>query len=177
MRWSSIPRRQFAFAPDRVRPPRRSRAEHRRWQAAVLEDEEISRRERGHVGKGCNEHRGIASRSVVVPHQAPVIGVVEELARRLRSRRIRARHQRNRTAREQAATEAVRAKQDPVGSANKVGDLIRPVQGLAIVVWARIRRRGRNEWIEDAWFDLLRQVAWWIGARAGLRRGARIWPT
>ena len=32
-----------------------------------------------------------------------------------------------------------------------------------------------REWIEDAWFDLLRQVAWWVGARAGLRKGARIW--
>ena len=32
-----------------------------------------------------------------------------------------------------------------------------------------------REWIEDAWFDLLRQLAWWVGARAGLRRGARIW--
>ncbi len=31
------------------------------------------------------------------------------------------------------------------------------------------------QWIEDAWFDFLRQLAWWIGARIGLRRGARIW--
>jgi cellulose synthase/poly-beta-1,6-N-acetylglucosamine synthase-like glycosyltransferase len=57
----------------------------------------------------------------------------------------------------------------------RIHDLIRPLQGLAIVVWARIRRRGRNEWIEDAWFDLLRQLAWCIGARVGLRRGAGIW--
>ena len=57
----------------------------------------------------------------------------------------------------------------------RIHDLIRPFQGLAIVVWARIRRRGRNEWIEDAWFDLLRQLAWCIGARVGLRRGAGIW--
>jgi cellulose synthase/poly-beta-1,6-N-acetylglucosamine synthase-like glycosyltransferase len=48
-------------------------------------------------------------------------------------------------------------------------------RGLATVLVARFRRRGRTEWIEDAWFDLLRQLAWWIGARAGLRRGARIW--
>jgi cellulose synthase/poly-beta-1,6-N-acetylglucosamine synthase-like glycosyltransferase len=57
----------------------------------------------------------------------------------------------------------------------RIHDLVRPLQGLAIVVWARIRRRGRNEWIEDAWFDLLRQLAWCIGARVGLRRGAGIW--
>ncbi len=50
-------------------------------------------------------------------------------------------------------------------------------RGLAIVTWARLRRRGRSEWIEDAWFDLLRQVAWWVGARAGLRKGAGIWKS
>jgi cellulose synthase/poly-beta-1,6-N-acetylglucosamine synthase-like glycosyltransferase len=57
----------------------------------------------------------------------------------------------------------------------RVRDLTRPLHGLAIVLWARIRGRGRTEWIEDAWFDFLRQLGWWIGARAGLRRGARIW--
>jgi cellulose synthase/poly-beta-1,6-N-acetylglucosamine synthase-like glycosyltransferase len=59
----------------------------------------------------------------------------------------------------------------------RIRDLTRPLQGLAIVIWARIRRRGRREWIEDAWFDFLRQLAWWVGARVGLRRGARIWRT
>jgi cellulose synthase/poly-beta-1,6-N-acetylglucosamine synthase-like glycosyltransferase len=48
-------------------------------------------------------------------------------------------------------------------------------RGLGIVLWAGLRRRGKRSWIEDAWFDLLRQIAWWIGVRAGLRRGARIW--
>ncbi|HEY6637267.1 MAG TPA: glycosyltransferase [Solirubrobacterales bacterium] len=57
----------------------------------------------------------------------------------------------------------------------RIRDLAGPLQGLALVIWAGIRRRGRREWIEDAWFDLLRQVAWWIGARVGLRRGSRIW--
>jgi cellulose synthase/poly-beta-1,6-N-acetylglucosamine synthase-like glycosyltransferase len=57
----------------------------------------------------------------------------------------------------------------------RIRDLIRPLQGLAIVLSARIRGRGRRQWIEDAWFDFLRQLAWWIGARVGLRRGARIW--
>lgn len=54
-------------------------------------------------------------------------------------------------------------------------EIARTGRGLAIVTWAKLRRRGERRWIEDAWFDLLRQLAWWIGARAGLRRGARIW--
>jgi cellulose synthase/poly-beta-1,6-N-acetylglucosamine synthase-like glycosyltransferase len=48
-------------------------------------------------------------------------------------------------------------------------------RGLGIVLLEWLRRRGHPEWIEDAWFELLRQLAWWIGARVGLRRGARIW--
>jgi glycosyltransferase involved in cell wall biosynthesis len=59
----------------------------------------------------------------------------------------------------------------------RIRDLARPLRGLGIVLWARIRGCGRREWIEDAWFDFLRQLAWWIGARIGLRRGARIWQT
>jgi cellulose synthase/poly-beta-1,6-N-acetylglucosamine synthase-like glycosyltransferase len=54
-------------------------------------------------------------------------------------------------------------------------EITRTGRGLVIVLWAGIRRRGRRRWIEDAWFDLLRQIAWWIGVRAGLRRGTRIW--
>ena len=56
-------------------------------------------------------------------------------------------------------------------------EIARTARGLGIVLLAAIRRRGRREWIENAWFDLLRQIAWWIGTRAGLRRGAKIWPT
>jgi cellulose synthase/poly-beta-1,6-N-acetylglucosamine synthase-like glycosyltransferase len=63
---------------------------------------------------------------------------------------------------------------DPV-KPPRVREIARTARGLGIVVLAGIRRRGRLEWIEDAWFDLLRQIAWWLGARAGLRRGARIW--
>jgi cellulose synthase/poly-beta-1,6-N-acetylglucosamine synthase-like glycosyltransferase len=63
---------------------------------------------------------------------------------------------------------------DPVTSP-RVGEIARTARGLGIVLLAGIRRCGRREWIEDAWFDLLRQIAWWLGARAGLRRGARIW--
>jgi len=57
----------------------------------------------------------------------------------------------------------------------RIRDLAKPLRGLGIVVWAQVRGRGRREWIEDAWFDFLRQAAWWIGARVGLRRGAQIW--
>ena len=38
----------------------------------------------------------------------------------------------------------------------------------------RPRSPYRREFLEDAWFGLMRQVAWYIGARAGLWRGARI---
>jgi cellulose synthase/poly-beta-1,6-N-acetylglucosamine synthase-like glycosyltransferase len=63
---------------------------------------------------------------------------------------------------------------DPV-KPPRAREICRTARGLGIVLLAGIRRRGKREWIEDAWFDLLRQLAWWIGARAGLRRGARIW--
>jgi cellulose synthase/poly-beta-1,6-N-acetylglucosamine synthase-like glycosyltransferase len=63
---------------------------------------------------------------------------------------------------------------DPV-KPPRIREITRTARGLAITLAARSRGRGRSEWIEDAWFDLLRQVAWWIGARIGLRRGARIW--
>jgi cellulose synthase/poly-beta-1,6-N-acetylglucosamine synthase-like glycosyltransferase len=63
---------------------------------------------------------------------------------------------------------------DPV-QPPRVREIGRTARGLGIVLLAAVRRRGRREWIEDAWFDLLRQLAWWAGARAGLRRGARIW--
>jgi len=57
----------------------------------------------------------------------------------------------------------------------RIHDLARPLKGLGIVLWLRARGHGQRAWIEDAWFDFLRQLAWWVGARAGLRRGARVW--
>jgi cellulose synthase/poly-beta-1,6-N-acetylglucosamine synthase-like glycosyltransferase len=57
----------------------------------------------------------------------------------------------------------------------RIREITRTARGLAIVLGARLRGRGETRWIEDAWFDLLRQLGWWIGARAGLRKGARIW--
>jgi cellulose synthase/poly-beta-1,6-N-acetylglucosamine synthase-like glycosyltransferase len=60
----------------------------------------------------------------------------------------------------------------------RLREIGRTTRGLGIVLVAQIRGRGRREWIEDAWFDLLRQIAWWIGLRAGVLRGRRIWrPT
>jgi GT2 family glycosyltransferase len=65
---------------------------------------------------------------------------------------------------------------DPV-KPPRIREITRTARGLGIVLLAALRRRGPREWIENAWFDLLRQIAWWIGARVGLRRGARIgWP-
>ncbi len=53
----------------------------------------------------------------------------------------------------------------------------RTARGLGIVLTAKARGRGETRWIEDAWYDLMRQIAWWVGARAGLRKGGRIWGT
>jgi hypothetical protein len=63
---------------------------------------------------------------------------------------------------------------DPV-KPPRIREIGRTARGLGIVLWAQARRRGKVEWVEDAWYDLLRQIAWWVGARAGLRKGARIW--
>jgi cellulose synthase/poly-beta-1,6-N-acetylglucosamine synthase-like glycosyltransferase len=65
---------------------------------------------------------------------------------------------------------------DPV-TPPRAREIARTARGLAIVLLAGLRRRGCRAWIEDAWFDLLRQLAWWVGARAGLRRGAGIWSS
>ncbi|MGZ5333701.1 MAG: glycosyltransferase [Solirubrobacterales bacterium] len=54
---------------------------------------------------------------------------------------------------------------------------LRPVgiqlRGLGLVIAARLRGRGRHEFLEDAWFNLLRQVAAFLGGWAGLLRGRR----
>jgi cellulose synthase/poly-beta-1,6-N-acetylglucosamine synthase-like glycosyltransferase len=57
----------------------------------------------------------------------------------------------------------------------RIKEIGRTAHGLGIVLTANARGRGETRWIEDAWFDLMRQVAWWVGARAGLRKGGRIW--
>jgi cellulose synthase/poly-beta-1,6-N-acetylglucosamine synthase-like glycosyltransferase len=57
----------------------------------------------------------------------------------------------------------------------RLGEIGRTARGLGIVLTAKARGRGETRWIEDAWYDLLRQIAWWVGARVGLRKGAGIW--
>jgi cellulose synthase/poly-beta-1,6-N-acetylglucosamine synthase-like glycosyltransferase len=65
---------------------------------------------------------------------------------------------------------------DPV-KPPRIREISRTARGLGIVLTAKARGRGESRWIEDAWYDLMRQVAWWTGARAGLRKGARIWKS
>src|SRR5262249_52496911 len=57
----------------------------------------------------------------------------------------------------------------------RVREIGRTARGLGIVVAARARGGGGWEWVEDPWFDLMRQFVWWPGPRAGLIRGSRIW--
>jgi glycosyltransferase involved in cell wall biosynthesis len=56
----------------------------------------------------------------------------------------------------------------------RLRDVATQVRGLAVTVRLLALRRGRREWVEDAWFSLIRQIAWYAGARAGMRRGARV---
>ena len=60
----------------------------------------------------------------------------------------------------------------------RLKDVRYSAQGVGHVLALRARRRPpipyRREYLEDAWFGLMRQVAWYLGARAGLWRGARI---
>lgn len=48
------------------------------------------------------------------------------------------------------------------------------IRGLAATLGLLLRRRGRRKWVEDAWFGLMHQAAWYVGARLGMWRGARI---
>jgi cellulose synthase/poly-beta-1,6-N-acetylglucosamine synthase-like glycosyltransferase len=52
-----------------------------------------------------------------------------------------------------------------------VAELVRSASGLARVAALRARGRGRPEYLEDAWYELLRRLAWWLGSWAGLVRG------
>jgi cellulose synthase/poly-beta-1,6-N-acetylglucosamine synthase-like glycosyltransferase len=63
---------------------------------------------------------------------------------------------------------------DPV-KPPRIREITKVLRGLSIVAWARIRGRGQPGWIENAYYDLIRQIAWFVGARVGLRKGARIW--
>lgn len=57
----------------------------------------------------------------------------------------------------------------------RLRDVGTAARGVWLVLAARARGRARPEYLEDAWFGLLRQLAWWSGGWAGLLRGARIW--
>jgi glycosyltransferase involved in cell wall biosynthesis len=63
---------------------------------------------------------------------------------------------------------------DPV-KPPKAREIWLSARGALLVLAVCARGRGRAAWLEDAWFNLLRQIAWWFGSRAGLRRGAKIW--
>ena len=56
----------------------------------------------------------------------------------------------------------------------RLRDVGTQVRGLAVTSRLLALRRGRRAWVEDAWFGFMRQLAWYAGARAGMRRGARI---
>jgi glycosyltransferase involved in cell wall biosynthesis len=49
------------------------------------------------------------------------------------------------------------------------------IRGLWLVLLAGARGRARREWLEDAWFNLMRQVGWFIGGWAGVARGSLHW--
>ena len=54
----------------------------------------------------------------------------------------------------------------------KLGYVTVTARGLGIVLLSIVRGRGQRRWLEDAWFSLLRQIAWFTGLRAGRWRGA-----
>ena len=57
-------------------------------------------------------------------------------------------------------------------------DVLNGLRGVALVAALRVRPRPaipfRRAYLEDAWFGLMRQAAWYLGARAGMWRGARV---
>jgi cellulose synthase/poly-beta-1,6-N-acetylglucosamine synthase-like glycosyltransferase len=57
----------------------------------------------------------------------------------------------------------------------RLRDVGTATRGVWLVLAELARGRGRPEYLEDAWFGLLRQLAWWSGGWAGLLRGARMW--
>ena len=56
----------------------------------------------------------------------------------------------------------------------RLRDIGTQLRGLGVTLRLLLTRRGKRAWVEDAWFSLMRQVAWYVGARAGMRRGARV---
>ncbi len=62
----------------------------------------------------------------------------------------------------------------PRNDAPRLRPLGPQIRGLVAVLRLRARGQGRPEWLEDAWFTLLRQIAWIAGGWAGLLRGRRL---
>jgi cellulose synthase/poly-beta-1,6-N-acetylglucosamine synthase-like glycosyltransferase len=58
----------------------------------------------------------------------------------------------------------------------RLREIARAARGVWLVIRARARGKARPEHLEDAWYGLLRQVAWWSGGWAGIIRGSRLWP-
>jgi len=60
----------------------------------------------------------------------------------------------------------------------RLRDVATAARGVGLVATLRLRRKPsvpyRRLYLEDAWFGLLRQAAWYLGARAGMLRGRRI---
>jgi cellulose synthase/poly-beta-1,6-N-acetylglucosamine synthase-like glycosyltransferase len=48
-----------------------------------------------------------------------------------------------------------------------------PIRGLVAVLRERARGNARPEHLEDAWYSLVRQLAWWSGGWVGLISGRR----
>lgn len=64
-----------------------------------------------------------------------------------------------------------RAQGWPANHSPRLHPLLANARGLALVLRERARRRAQQAWLEEAWFNLLRTLAWWLGAWAGLLRG------
>jgi hypothetical protein len=58
----------------------------------------------------------------------------------------------------------------------RIREIARAARGVWLVLVARARGNARAEHFEDAWYGLLRQIAWWSGGWAGIIRGSRLWP-
>jgi cellulose synthase/poly-beta-1,6-N-acetylglucosamine synthase-like glycosyltransferase len=49
--------------------------------------------------------------------------------------------------------------------------VLRSAQGIVAVLMTFPRGYGQRIWIEDAWFNFLRNLSWWLGLQAGRIRG------
>jgi len=66
-----------------------------------------------------------------------------------------------------------RAAGRPTNDAPRLSPFGPQIRGLAAVLRERARGNARPEYLEDAWYSLVRQLAWWSGGWAGLLTGRR----